>query len=80
MKSDVFKVELEQDDDGRWSAVVPALPGCAVWDYTVEEAMVAMHEAAQAYIQVLLEDGRPVPLKQAETVVDGPVVSVVSVA
>ena len=39
MKTYIFEVELEQGEDNRWSAVIPALPGCASWGYTKEEAL-----------------------------------------
>lgn len=58
MKTYVFKVELEQDDDGRWSATIPALAGCGAWGYTKEEALEALREAAQAYLEVSLTEGR----------------------
>jgi hypothetical protein len=29
LKTYILPVEIEQEDDGRWSAEVPALPGCA---------------------------------------------------
>ena len=61
MKTYVFPVELEQDEDGRWSAVVPSLPGCATWGLTSEEAIESIREAVQAYLSVLAEDGRPLP-------------------
>ncbi|HEU0021397.1 MAG TPA: type II toxin-antitoxin system HicB family antitoxin [Dehalococcoidia bacterium] len=67
MKTYIFKVEFEQDDDGRWSADIPTLPGCATWGYTKEEALEALHEAAQAYLEVLFEDGRSLPKEAEET-------------
>ena len=39
MKTYIFQVEVEQEDDGRWSAWIETLPGCAVWGYTKEEAI-----------------------------------------
>ena len=66
MKTYVFRVELDQDEDGRWSASVPALPGCGTWGKTVEEALEALSEASQAYIDVLIEDGRPLPSETQE--------------
>ncbi len=65
MKTYIFKVELEQDEDGRWGAEIPTLPGCAAWGYTREEALEALRDGAQAYLEVLLEDGRSLP-KEAE--------------
>ena len=32
LKSYIFRVEIEQEEDGRWSAEIPLLPGCATWD------------------------------------------------
>ena len=39
MKTYVLDVEVEQEEDGRWSAEVPYFPGCAAWGYTREEAL-----------------------------------------
>ena len=57
MKTYVFNVEIEQDEDGRWGAGIPALPGRATWGYTAEEALEALQEAAQAYLKVMIEAG-----------------------
>ncbi len=76
MKTYVFRVELEQEEDGRWSAVVPALPGCATWGYTKEEAFKNVQEAAQAYVETLIEDGRPVPKEPNVEVIEAPAVAV----
>lgn len=65
MKTYVFEVELEQDEDGRWSATIPALAGCSTWGYTKEEALEALREAAQAYLEVSLSEGR-LSLKEIE--------------
>jgi predicted RNase H-like HicB family nuclease len=78
VKSYIFKVELEQEEDGRWSAVVPGLPGCASWGASANEALEAVREAAEAYVEVLVEDGRPVPLEQAASIIEGAAVSIVA--
>jgi predicted RNase H-like HicB family nuclease len=78
MKSYIFRVELEPDEDGRWSAVVPALSGCAVWGHTVEEALEAIQDAAQTYVQILIEDGRPIPLEAVDSGGEGAAVAVVA--
>ena len=59
MSSYIFKVEVGQEEDGRWSAEILTLPGCAAWGSTREEALEALQEGAQAYLEVLFEDGRP---------------------
>ncbi len=57
MKTYVFNVEVEQDEDGRWGAGIPALPGCATWGYTAEEALEALQGATQAYLEDMVEAG-----------------------
>ncbi len=76
MKTYVFRVELEQEEDGRWSAVVPVLPGCATWGYTKDEAFKSIQEAAQAYVETLIEDGRPIPKEPSVEVIEAPAVAV----
>ena len=61
MKTYILDVEVEQDEDGRWSAEVPNFPGCAAWGYTREEALTMLQEGAQALIEVMLEDGSDLP-------------------
>jgi predicted RNase H-like HicB family nuclease len=60
MKTSIFHAAVEQDEDGRWSAWVEALPGCAVWGDTKEKAPEAVH----AYIEVLKDKGREIPLTE----------------
>jgi predicted RNase H-like HicB family nuclease len=76
MKTYMFSVELEEEDDGRFSAVIPDLPGCATWGYTAEEALKSIHEAAQAYIEVLFEDGKPIPEHAPVEVLSEPIITV----
>jgi len=33
-----FRIEFEQEDDGRWIAEIPSLPGAMVYGATKEEA------------------------------------------
>ena len=54
MNTYVFQVEINQEEDGRWSAVVPALKGCATWAYSKNEALRSIREATEAYIEILL--------------------------
>ena len=67
LKSYIFRVEIEQEE-GRWSAEIPLLPGCATWGYTREEALQVLRDATQAYIEVLIEDGKSIPSKPKEEV------------
>ena len=75
MKSYVFQVELVHEDDGRWSAWIAALPGCAAWGYTKEEALKAIQDAVEAYVEDMIEAGDVLP-SQGVVVVEAPVVTV----
>ncbi len=61
MKTYTLPVEIVKEEDGRWSAVIPLLPGCATWGYTKEEAIESLQEATKAYIEVLLEQKGSLP-------------------
>ena len=52
-----YRAEVEQDDDGRWSAWIEDLPGCAAWGYTLEEALAALKDATIAYVEDMVEAG-----------------------
>jgi predicted RNase H-like HicB family nuclease len=75
VKSYVFPIQLEQDDDGRWSAWIDILPGCTAWGYTKDAALAAIQNAAEAYIEDMLEAGEEIPT-EGVVVVDAPVVTV----
>ncbi len=61
MKTYIFEIEIEQEEDGRWSAGISSIPVCAAWGYTKEEATEALRELTQAYLEVLIEDNEPLP-------------------
>ncbi len=42
-----FKASLQEEDDGRWSAWIDSLPGCAAWGYTRDEALEALQEGGK---------------------------------
>ena len=56
-----FKAGLEQDDDGRWSSWVDALPGCTAWGDSEGDALNALKDAVQAYIEDMIEAGEEIP-------------------
>lgn len=80
MKTYIFRVEVEQDEDGRWGAEIPSLPGCAAWGYTKQEALEALQDTAQAYLEVLMEHHDPLPQETKEEVkiIPGPEVVTVT--
>ena len=44
-----------------YSAYVPDLPGCVAVGKTREEAVKLIHEAIEAHLELLREEGEPVP-------------------
>lgn len=56
-----YTVVLERDEDGIYTATVPALPGCISDGPTVEETLRNIREAVQAYMEDLKEDGENIP-------------------
>jgi predicted RNase H-like HicB family nuclease len=56
-----YTVILEQDPDGGFVAIVPALPGCISQGKTRAEVMANIREAAELYIEDCLAAGDPVP-------------------
>lgn len=42
-------------------AEVPALPGCVTWGNTKEQAIERIKEAIELYLEVLTEEGKPIP-------------------
>ena len=75
MKSYIFRAELEQEEDGRWSAWIEELPGCAAWGHTKEEALTAIQDAADAYVEDMLDAGEKIP-EEGVLTVDAPVVTI----
>ncbi len=56
-----YTVVLTREQDGRYSVFVPALDGCFTWGKTVPHALQMAEEAIQLYLEVLQEDGEPIP-------------------
>lgn len=76
MRTFVFRVELVEEKDGRWSAGVPTLPGCATWGTTEEEALSNLRDAVEAYLKDMQQAGERLPQASALEVIEEPVVTV----
>lgn len=61
MSTYVFRVELQQEADGRWSVWVPAVAGCASWGSTRDDALRNIQEALQSHLEAMVADGDPIP-------------------
>jgi len=55
------QVIIYPGEDGFWVAECPSLPGCITQGETKEEAIANIREAIGFYIEVLEEDGIPIP-------------------
>jgi len=56
-----LKVEFDREEDGRWIADIPALPGVMVYGRTRKEALAAVEALALRVIADRLEHGETVP-------------------
>lgn len=57
----MLRIEIEREEDGRWIAEVPALPGVLAYGITVDEARTRVTALALRVIADRLEHGEPVP-------------------
>lgn len=56
-----FPIEVEREDDGRWLAEVPALPGVLAYGDTRAEAIARVQALALRVLADRVEHGEPVP-------------------
>lgn len=56
-----FRIVLRKEPEGTYTAMVPSLPGCVSWGETVEHALEMIREAIIGYVEVLKEEGEPIP-------------------
>ncbi len=57
----LYPVELQDEQDGRWSSWIEDLPGCAAWGYSREEALSGIEDAAAAYVEDMIAAGEQPP-------------------
>jgi antitoxin HicB len=56
-----FRVVITKDEDGTFIADIPSLNHCTSYGDTLELAMANIKEALAGTIEVMLEEGIPVP-------------------
>jgi predicted RNase H-like HicB family nuclease len=56
-----FTIEVEQEDDGRWLAEIPELPGVLTYGLTRQEAVDRVQVLAFRVLADRLEHGEPIP-------------------
>ncbi len=65
-----YRVIIEQDEDGRFVATCPALPGCVSQGNTRAEARDNIVDAINGYIASLRKHDEPVPPPISEEVIE----------
>lgn len=61
VKSRTYRIVLRKEKEGNYTALVPSLPGCITWGENVDHAIEMVKEAIVAYVEVLKEEGEPIP-------------------
>ena len=51
-----LRVVLKRSDEGGYTAIVPALPGCISEGETKEDALANIHEAIELYLEPVEDD------------------------
>jgi len=62
----MLKVESEKEEDGRWIAEIPALPGVLAYGATKADASAKAKALALRVIADRLENGEPLPREIAD--------------
>lgn len=61
MKVLTYRVLLNEEPEGGFTATVPSLPGCITYGDNLDHALSMAKEAIEGYISVLKEQGESVP-------------------
>jgi predicted RNase H-like HicB family nuclease len=56
-----YTVVVHPAEEGGYWVDAPALPGCYSQGETVEEALESIREAIEAHLEVIREEGKPIP-------------------
>ena len=77
MKSYLFKVELEPDEEG-WRAFYPPLEeiGASTWGETQEEALKNIQELLTMMLEQFEQEGQSIPATEHMTISEGALVTV----
>ncbi|MBI2887629.1 MAG: type II toxin-antitoxin system HicB family antitoxin [Chloroflexi bacterium] len=65
-----YTVILLPEEDGGYSVICPALPGCASQGDDISEALAMIKEAAELWLEVWLEEGRELPIETPDVVAE----------
>jgi antitoxin HicB len=56
-----YAVILTGDDTGKWTAEVPALPGCITWGSSKDEVLALAREAIEGWVLSRQTTGKSIP-------------------
>jgi len=65
-----YRIILNEDEDGVYTAVCPSLPGCISQGKTREEALENIKDAAKGYIESLKKHNEPIPPSIEEEIIE----------
>jgi predicted RNase H-like HicB family nuclease len=65
-----LRVVIEQDEDGRFIATCPTLPGCISEGDTRQEAKANIADAIQGYLESLRKHDEPIPPPITEEIIE----------
>ncbi len=57
----MLRIEVEREEDGRWIAEIPALPGVLAYGASRDEAVLKVEALALRVLAERVENGEPVP-------------------
>ena len=63
------QIIIKPGEDGFWLAECPSLPGCISQGQSKIEAIKNIQEAVEGYLEVLQQDGDPIPEDNMESVI-----------
>lgn len=66
----LYRVLIEQDEDGVFVAECPSLPGCVSQGATRDEAVANMKDAIAGYIESLRQHNEPIPPSTWEATIE----------
>ena len=68
----LYRVLIEQDEDGVFVAECPSLPGCVSQGTTRDEAVANIKDAITGYLESLRQHNEPIPPSTWEAAVEVP--------
>jgi predicted RNase H-like HicB family nuclease len=73
-QSFLYDVQFALQSNGLWIAWIAALPGCAAWGASQDDALAMLTQTTRAYLRMLRDKGVQVP--DSVATVNAPVVAV----